>query len=79
MNIACPDFINICTQNFGHRAARYVSSFLGKTAVSKIPACMLGIAQINVRDVIHDPAVGLLGEIFVKTSVAGFHVEDRNL
>ena len=40
---------------------------------------VLAVCQINVRDDIHDTAVGLLRQAFILTAVACFHMEDGNM
>ena len=45
----------------------------------KVTACMLGIDEIKVCNVIYDSAVNLLRNIKVETTIAGFHVENRDM
>ncbi len=40
---------------------------------------MLGVGHVHVADDVHDAAVGLFGQAFVLTAVAGFHVENRDM
>lgn len=40
---------------------------------------MLAVAYVYVGDDVNDAAVGLLREAFVEASVAGFHMEDRDV
>lgn len=40
---------------------------------------MLGVDQVEVSDMIDDPAVDLLGNIGIEASVAGLHMKDRDL
>ena len=40
---------------------------------------MLGIGHVHIGDDVYDPAVRLLREALVLATVAGFHVEDRDV
>ena len=69
----------ILRKHLRHRGAGDVGPLLRQTAVGQIAARVLGIGQIDVRDDVHDAAVGLLRQALVLAAVAGFHVEDRDV
>ena len=78
-HIAGFDLGKIGTQDLGHGAARHIGALFGRALGVQIAARMLGVAQVHVADVIHDAAVGLLGQALVKAAVAGLHVKDGDV
>ena len=79
VDIAGLDFLQVLVEHFGHGAAGDVGALLGHALSVQVAAGMLGVAQVHVRDVVHDAAVGLLGQALVKAPVARFHVEDGDV
>ena len=79
MDVASLDRSQVLVQNFGHRAAGHVRTFLGQTAVGQVAAGVFGICHIHITDDIDDAAVRLFGEAFVLATVARFHVENRDV
>ena len=73
------DLLQIGAQHLGHGAAGHIGALLGGALGVQVAAGMLGVAQVHVRDVVHDAAVGLLGQALVKAPVARFHVEDGDV
>ena len=79
VNVARLDLGEVAPQHLCHRRARHVGALLGKTAVGKVAARVLGICHIHVRDDIDDASIRLLGQTLVLATVARFHMEDRNV
>ena len=79
MNIRSFNLRQVVMQHFRHRGAGHVRALLRQTSISQVPACVLGISHVHIRDDIHDAAVGLLRQALVFAAVAGFHVEDRDM
>ena len=50
-----------------------------KSFRNQMPAGVLRVHEIEVRDPIDNPAVGLLGHVLVETAIARFHVIERDL
>ena len=73
------DLLEIGTQDLGHGAAGHIGALFRGALGVQVTAGMLGVAQVHVRDVIHDATVGLLRQALVKAPVARFHVEDGNV
>ena len=40
---------------------------------------MFGVGEVDIGDVVYNLTVNLLGDILIKTTVAGLHMEDRDL
>ena len=78
-HIAGFDLGKIGTQDLGHGAARHIGALFGRALGVQIAACMLRVAQVHVADVVHDAAVGLLGQALVLAAVARLHVEDGDM
>ena len=78
MHIARFYLFEILVEHFCHWRTGDIGAFARESAFGKIPAGMLRISEIDIRDDIDYSAVGLLGEAFVLASVACFHVEDRD-
>ena len=66
-------------QHFGHRGTGDEGTLLGGALGVQVTAGMLGIAHVHVRNMVHNAAVGLLGQALVKAAVAGLHMEDGNM
>ena len=79
MHIARFYLFEILVEHFCHRRTGDIGAFAWESAFGKIPAGMLRISEIDIRDDIDYSAVCLLGEAFVLASVACFHVEDRDM
>ena len=69
----------ILVKDLRHRRARHIGAFLRETAISQIPAGVLGVGHVDIGDDVDNPAVRLFREAFVLAAVAGFHVEDRDV
>lgn len=79
MYIGCLDLGEVLVEHLGHGRTGDVCTLTGKSALSKVSSCMLGVGEIDVRDDVHDAAVRLLRQAFVFAAVAGLHVENRNV
>ena len=79
VNVAGLNLGKILVQNLSHRRARDVGTLLRESAVCKIAASVLAVGHIHVGNYIHNPAIGFLRQAFVLATVAGLHVEDRNM
>ena len=79
VDVAGFDFGQVVVDHFGHGAASDVGALLGQAVLCQVTASMLRIAQVHVRDNVHDAAVGLLRQALVLAAVAGFHVEDGDV
>ena len=79
VDIAGFDFHQVLVEHLGHGAASDVGALLGQAVLCQVTASMLRVAQVHVRDNVHDAAVGLLRQALVLAAVAGFHVEDGDV
>ena len=79
MDITCLNLSKVITKNLCHRRAGYVCTLLGQACVRKITTSVLGVCHVYVRDDVNNTAVSLLGKALILTSIARFHVEDRNM
>ena len=79
VNVAGFDLREVLVQNFGHGATGHVGAFLGQAAIGQVTASVFGVSHIHITDDIHDAAVGLFRQAFVLATVAGFHVENRDV
>ena len=79
VNIRSLDRGKIGAQNLRHRGAGDVGALLRQSRVGKIPAGVLGIGEVDVRDDVDDPAIRLLGKALILAAVARLHVEDRDM
>lgn len=79
MDVACLDVGKILMKNFGHGRTGDVCAFFGKSAVGEVAARVLRIAEVYVGDDVYNAAVGFLRQTFVLATIAGLHVEDRNM
>lgn len=73
------DAVAIGVQHLSHRRARLDDAARMKALGQQITSCMLGVYEIEVADMIDEPAVGLLWHVEVETSVARLHVVHRHL
>ena len=78
-HIAGLDLGKVSVQHFGHRGTGDKGTLLGGALGVQVTAGMLGIAHVHVRNMVHNAAVGLLGQALVKAAVAGLHMEDGNM
>ena len=78
-HVRCLYVGKVLPEDFRHRGAGDVRAFAWQTALGQVPSGMLAVGQVHVRDDVHYPAVGLLRQTLVLTSVAGLHVEDRDV
>lgn len=76
VDVAGLDFLQVLVEHFGHRAACDIGAFLGQTVLRQVAAGVLRVAQVHVRDNVHDAAIGLLGQALVLAAVAGLHMEN---
>ena len=79
VNVTRLDCGQILVQNFGHGAAGHVCAFLWQAAIGQVTASVFGVGHVHIADDVHDAAVGLFGQAFVLATVAGFHVENRDV
>ena len=79
MNVALLDLVEVFVQHLRHGAAGHIRALLGQAAVRQIAPRVFGIAQVHVRDDVHDAAVGLLRQALVLAAVARLHVENRDV
>ena len=79
VNVAGLNLGQVVVQHFCHRGAGDVGALFGEAGVGEVTAGVLAVGHVHVRDDVHDAAVGLLGQAFVLATVAGFHVEDRDM
>ena len=79
VNVTRFDLREVLVQNFGHGAAGHVRAFLGQAAIGQVAASMFGIGHVHIADDVHDAAVSLFGQAFVLATVAGFHMENRDV
>ncbi len=79
VDVAGLDFGQVVVEHFGHGTAGDVGALLGQAVLRQVAASMLRVAQVHVRDNVHDAAVGLLRQALVLAAVAGFHVEDGDV
>ena len=61
VDVARFDFGEVLVKHFCHGAAGNVGTLLGKSAVGKVAAGMLRVAEVDVGNDVDDTAVGLLG------------------
>ena len=69
----------VLPQHLGHRAAGDIGALAGGALGVQIASGVLGIAHVHVGNMVHDAAVGLLGQTLVEAAVAGLHVEDGDV
>lgn len=79
VDVAGLNLSEVIVQNFGHRASCDVSPLFRESAVGKVTPCVLAVGHIHVADDVHNSAVGLLRETLVLATVAGFHMEYRDV
>ena len=79
VDVTCLDLGQVLVQHLGHRRAGHVSAFLRQTAVGQIAAGVLAVGHVDVRNDIHDAAIGLLRQALVLAAVAGLHVENGDM
>src|SRR5258708_33670558 len=72
------DLWHVMIQNFTHRRAGFDHGFRTHAFRKEIPASVLRIRQIDIADVVDNPAVYFLRDAFVKTSIARLHVKYRD-
>lgn len=65
----------IIVQHLRHRGAGDEGPLLGHPALYEVPPRVLRVAEVDVRDDVHYPSIGLLGQALVLAAVAGLHVE----
>ena len=68
--------LQVVVQHLRHRGAGDEGPLLGHPALYEVPPRVLRVAEVDVRDDVHYPSVGLLGQALVLAAVAGLHVED---
>ena len=78
-HVRCLYVGEVLAQDFRHRGAGDVRAFARQAAFGQIAACMFRISQVDIRDDVHYPAVGLLRQALVLAAIAGLHVEDRDV
>ena len=79
VNVAGLDLRKILMQHLRHGAAHYEGALLRDARGIQIAPGVLGVAKVHVGGHIHNAAVRLLRQAFVKAAVPGLHVEDRNV
>ena len=73
------DLLQIRMQHLRHRGAGNIGPLLREPVFGKVASCMFRVTHVDVRNDVHDPAVGLLRKAFVLTAVTGLHMENRNM
>ena len=73
------DLFEIGAKDFGHRRAGDVGALFRHALAVQVPARVLAVAHVDVRDVVDDAAVGLFRQALVEAAVARFHVEERDV
>ena len=71
--------LQIIVQYLRHGRAGDEGPLLGHPALYEVPPRVLRVAEVDVRDDVHYPSVGLLGQALVLAPVAGLHVEDGDV
>ena len=66
-------------QDLEHRRSGLDDLVRRQSLAQQVFAGNRGVAEVDVRDMVHDLAVGLLGDALVEAAVAGLHVEDRDM
>ena len=79
MNVARFDFGKVVPEHLRHRRTRNIGALLRQPAVGKVAPRVLGVRHVDIRNDIHNAAVGFLGQTLVLATVARFHVVNRNL
>ena len=79
MDIRPFDLIKVIVQDLCHRRAGHIGALLRQSRIGKITPCVLRIRQIDVGDDVDDPAVGFLRQALVLTTVARFHMKNRDM
>ena len=62
-------------QDFRHRRSGLDDALRGEPFRDQVSASVLGVRQIDVAGMVHDPPVNLLGHAIVEATVARFHME----
>ena len=79
MDVGGFDLRQVLVQDFRHRRAGDVGTFLREAAVGKITACVLAVSHVDIGDNVDNPPVRLLWQALVLTAVAGLHMEDGDV
>lgn len=79
MDIRGFNLCQIIMQDLRHGRSGHIRPLFREAAVRQVPAGMLGIRHVHVRNNVHDPAVGLLWQALVLAPVSRLHVEDGNM
>ena len=79
VNVRSFDVGQILMQYFRHGRSRHIGTFLGHARSVQITAGMFRVTHIHIRDDIHNAAICLFGQAFVKATVACLHMEDGNV
>lgn len=70
---------HVGVEHLGHGAACHIGTLGRQAAICEVAASVLGIAEVDIADDVHDATVGFLGQALVLAAVAGFHVEDGDV
>ena len=79
MHVRRLDLLQVVMQHLCHWTPRHIGALLRQPAVRQIPARVLRICQIHVRNDINDPPVGFFRQALILAPVPGLHVENRNM
>ena len=79
MHRAGLDIGQVVVQHLGHGRAGHIGALRGHAAGVQVAAGVLRVAQVHIRDDVHDAAVRLLRQALVEAAVAGLHVEDGDV
>ena len=79
MDVGCLDLGEIVMQHLRHRRAGHVRALLRKARVCQVAAGVLRIGHIDIGDNVYNTAVRLLRQALILATVAGLHVEDRDV
>ena len=67
-HLAVGNFVGDSRQDLRHRRADYIGAFLRHAGGVQITARMLRVAEVDIAGNVHDPAVDLLRQIFIKAA-----------
>ena len=79
VDIGSLDLGEVVMQHLRHRRAGHVRAFLRKARIGQISAGVLGIGHVDIGDDVDNASVRLFRQALVLATVAGLHVEDRDV
>lgn len=69
----------IMMQHLCHRGASYIGVLLRQPAICNISSGVFRVCHVDIRNDVHNAAVGFFRQALILAAVSGFHVEDRNM